>query len=117
MLGAGGFFNNRLKYLISKLDANIKPTEPTQTQTSREEDLLFLKNCIIQNTDLNVIVSKLNSTRSLREGMMTNVDIDLRECFPFFFVMPGLVSSSKCSVVAFFNSTCFTFIIDRFGLC
>lgn len=95
MLGVGGYVNNRLKYLASKYtDPNAReiPNQQNNTNALPEDDLFFLRNCVIKNADLNVIISKLNSTRDLRKSMMTNENIDLRESFPFFFTDPKLVS-------------------------
>lgn len=76
------------------INPNAKDTSNQQnnTETMPEEDLLFLKNCVIKNTDMHVIISKLNSTRDLRKSMMMNQNIDLRESFPFFISDPKLVS-------------------------
>lgn len=56
-----------------------------------EEDLLFLKNCVIKNTDQNVIVVKLYTTRALRREMTGTTEFHLRESFPFFLAEPQLV--------------------------
>lgn len=72
-------------------NAQEAPNQQNNTETTPEEDLLFLKNCVIKNTDMNVIISKLNSTRDLRKRMMMNQDVDLRESFPFFISDPKLV--------------------------
>lgn len=88
--------NNKLKYLSSKYK-NIASNsqgisdEADSVQISPEEDLLFLKNCIIKDTKIDVVTSKLNSTRFLRKNMMANRNIDLRESFPFFFSDSQLV--------------------------
>lgn len=95
MLGVGGYVNNRLKYLVSKYkdpNAQEAPNQPDNIETTPEEDLLFLKNCVIKNTDVNVIIARLNSTRDLRKSMMKNRNVDLRESFPFFISDPQLVS-------------------------
>lgn len=78
---------------------------------SSEDDLLFLKNCIVKKTDSNVIVSKLQSTRELRTNMMADTKLDLRESFPFFFVEPKLVNY-RFSIWLHFISlhVCFCFI-------
>lgn len=82
--------NNKLKYLSSKYKNIASNSQESSdgadsVQTSPEEDLLFLKNCIIKDTELDIVTSKLNSTRFLRKDMMENHNIDLRESFPFFF--------------------------------
>ncbi|XP_031617244.1 uncharacterized protein LOC116337077 [Contarinia nasturtii] len=94
LLGVGGYVNNRLKYLTSKYtDPNAKevPNQQSDIETTPEEDLLFLKNCVIKNTDVSIIISKLNTTRDLRKNMMMNQDVDLRESFPYFFTDPKLI--------------------------
>lgn len=95
MLGVGGYVNNRLKYLVSKYTdpkAQEIQTQQNNTESTPEEDLLFLKNCVVKNTDIQIIISKLNSTRDLRKTMMMNENIDLRESFPFFMSDPKLAS-------------------------
>lgn len=97
MIGHHGFFSTRLKYLKGKLnDLNTPAVDDVsnqmdELQLSPEDDLLFLKNCVIKNADRNVIIAKLKSTQHLRESMMQDVNIDVRESFPFFFAEPSLV--------------------------
>lgn len=62
-----------------------------QLQLSPEDDLQFLKSCVVKNTDQNVLISKLKSTQKLRENMMRDANVDLRVSFPFFFAEPHLV--------------------------
>lgn len=95
-MGKGGFFTNRLKYLKSKYNEK-KPSNEAQELSmvelslGPEEDLFFLKNCVVQNTDEKVIVAKLNSTRTLRREMMRVPEVDLRELQPYFLSAPQLV--------------------------
>lgn len=97
MTGAQGFFSIRLKYLKSKHDG-LNPMDPDEVsaqlaeiQISPENDLQFLKTCVVKNTTRNVIIAKLKSTQNLRETMMRDENVDLRESFPFFFAEPSLV--------------------------
>lgn len=97
MIGHHGFFSTRLKYLKGRLNepkalaADDLSNQMDGMQLSPEDDLLFLKNCVIKNADRNAIVAKLKSTQHLRENMMQDVNIDVREAFPFFFAEPSLV--------------------------
>lgn len=96
LIGRGGFFTNRLKYLRKKYnDKNLRDDlenlQLVETSLGPEEDLMFLKNCVIKNTDQKVIVAKLNSTRVHRQEMMRAPKVDLRESFPFFLAEPQLV--------------------------
>lgn len=99
-MGAHGFFTIRLKYLKSKRcepnTENTPRTEQVSTEMgnlnlSPNEDLEFLKTCVVKNTDLSVLVRKLKCTQKLRENMMRDENIDLRTSFPFFFAEPNLV--------------------------
>lgn len=100
LLGVGGNFHGRLKYLKSKRDESNVPNldqvsgQLAAVQLSPEDDLQFLQNCVVKNTDQNVIIAKLKSTRHLRETMMRDANIDLRQSFPFLFTEPRLVKYS-----------------------
>lgn len=61
-------------------------------QISPENDLQFLKNCVIKNVDQDMLLAKLKSTQKHREELMRDENIDLRTSFPFFFADPHLVS-------------------------
>lgn len=102
LIGSNGFFSTRLKYLKSKLkETNSHAINEVANQLdelqiannpeSQEEALQFLKTCVIKNTEINILVEKLKKTQNLRESMMRDENIDLRESFPFFFVNPSLV--------------------------
>lgn len=56
-----------------------------------EEDLQFLKTCVIKNVDEHEIIRKLKSTQTLRHQMMQDQNVDIRTSFPFFFASPQLV--------------------------
>lgn len=107
MLGNGGFFNNRIKYLKTRRDDLDTPdidqvsAQLNNIQVSPEEDLLFLKTCVVKNTDSAVIVAKLKSTQKLRQAMLRDANIDLRASFPFFISNPDLVN---CIILLTFNS-------------
>lgn len=60
-------------------------------QISEEDDLAFLKNCVVKNTERKVIIAKLKSTQKIRQAMMRDENVDLRVSFPFFFADPVLV--------------------------
>lgn len=97
MIGAQGFLTCRIKYLRSKYNEKSVPNveevsaQLTETQISPENDLKFLKDCVVENTDRNLIVSKLKFTQKQREAMMHDENVDLRMSFPFFFANPHLV--------------------------
>lgn len=98
LLGVGGFFRNRIKYLKTKHDELDTPdldqvsAELTELRMSPEEDLQFLKSCVVKKTDPAVVIAKLKSTQNLRETMLRDANIDLRESFPFFLSNPELVN-------------------------
>lgn len=84
MLGTGGFFRNRIKYLKKKQDEHSSPDmdqvsdQLNELQMSPEADLEFLKSCVIKKVDPAVVVAKLKSTQKLREKMLRDANIDLR---------------------------------------
>lgn len=98
MLGRGGFFRNRLKYLKKKQNELDSPDidqisdQVNELRMSPEEDLEFLKSCVIKKVDRAVVVAKLKSTRKLREKMLCDANIDLRASFSFFISNPELVN-------------------------
>lgn len=99
MVGHGGFFNNRIKYLTKKQNKsntascnNNDQDQSDEELSSPNDDLFFLNKCVVKTTDLNVIALKLNSTRELRKNMMRDAEVDLRESFSFFFAEPKLVT-------------------------
>lgn len=60
-------------------------------QFSPEEDLIYLKEAIIDQVDDRVIKQKLNSIRELRHNKMSDAKFDIRESLPFFLSHPKLV--------------------------
>lgn len=102
MVGNGGVFCNRLKYLqkqkrSAQTDIHENLDEQQDLSNSivmrnAKENFEFLKSAIIDQTDLEILKQKLNSTRSFRANMLQDKNIDLRENFPFFFSHPSLVS-------------------------
>lgn len=111
MLGVGGFFRNRIKYLKAKHDELDSPdvdqvsTQLAVLQMSPENDLQFLKSCVIKNTDQAVVIAKLKSTQKLREAMLRDTNIDLRESFPFLFSNPDLVNFFSCLSILWLTAT------------
>lgn len=99
MIGVGGFFRNRIKYLKTKRDelnvpdVDIASDQMDRLQLSPEEDLQFLQRCVIKTTDPVIIAAKLKSTQKLRAKMLLDANIDLRTSFPFFSSNPELVNS------------------------
>lgn len=113
MVGSGGLFCNRVKYLQKqKRSANKDINENLEEQQDLsnsmvmrdgKEDFEFLKSVIIDQTDVEILKQKLGSTRSFRANMLQDKNIDLRENFPFFFSHPNLVSFRHILVYIFFK--------------
>lgn len=102
LLGSGGYFHNRLKYLKRKRgefdlpDVDEVSDRLNDLQMSPEDALERLKSCIIKKTDPTVIIAWLKSTQKLREDMLRDENIDLRTSFPFFMSNPELVNRIIC---------------------
>lgn len=101
-MGDNGYFTRRINYIKSfrarrqremnasmVCDDSIGGNEPSLED--QEDDLQFLKYCLVRDLDENVLIQKLNSTRALRQEKMKDTRFDLRENFPFFFSAPHLV--------------------------
>lgn len=72
-------------------DLDEASAQLSDIQISPENDLQFLKNCVLKNVNRNVLLSKLKSTQKHRETLMLDENLDLRTSFPFFFAEPHLV--------------------------
>lgn len=120
LIADGGCLSRRLRYLkshtapASALAATSAPAvgptprpanQPNDkdeemkevSENTAAEDLQFLKYAVIRDTDKNVILAKLNSTRAHRLAIVRDrggSNSDIRENFPFFFSNPELVSDS-----------------------
>lgn len=60
-------------------------------RSNPEDDLIYLKEAIIDQIDDSIIKEKLNSTRTLRQAKMADAKFDIRESLPFFLSHPKLV--------------------------
>lgn len=90
-----------MKYLIGrhrkqqKSEATAAASESEANddvdQSSPEDDLVYLKEAIIDQIDDQIIKQKLNSTRALRHCKMSDLKFDIRESLPFFLSHPRLV--------------------------
>lgn len=98
-----GYFASRIKYLNQRRNqhqkqvvlSNVNEAEnsiPTGEANTEVEDMDYLKRAVITKTNFNSVVAKLNTTRSLRQRMLLDLNTDWRESFPFFFSHPKLVS-------------------------
>lgn len=97
LVGRGGYFKNRLKYLRDKCSIADRMEQITISEnvSNPEEDLLFLKNCVVKNIERQIIIDKLNSTRKHRKEMLRAPETDIRTSFPFFLSNPELVCIEK----------------------
>lgn len=97
ILSQGSQFQNRLKYLMRRRrqqndhEDAANESEDDQTEPSAEDDLIFLKEALIDQTDLHILKRKLNNTRELRLMKMKDLKFDIRESLPFFLSHPKLV--------------------------
>lgn len=93
-MSIGSQFDNRLKYLQRRERAlkvnnpvqEISDSENNNVLSTPEEDLLFLKESVINQIDLDIIKQKLNNTRELRREKMKDLKFDIRESLPFFLI-------------------------------
>lgn len=125
LVGNGGVFCNRLKYLQKQnknaqtdIHENLEEQQDLSNSIvmqNGKEDYEFLKSAIIDQTDLEILKQKLDSTRSFRANMLQDKNIDLRENFPFFFSHPSLVSFRHIYVSLFFKDLKLFHTTDTFG--
>lgn len=95
--------------LASNHEISLNNNEISAAQ--QKEDLEFLKYCMIGNIDENILIDKLNSTRELRNELMSNEDSDIRTNFPFFLSKPELVNEFLFDsiLVRYIEAKVFTF--------
>lgn len=93
------YLRTRQKELInvSGVDNSLQLSIIEPDLNKQQEDLDFLKTCVVNDVSRDVLILKLNSTRELRDKIMKDEGTDIRECFPFFFADPKLV----CLIVLF----------------
>lgn len=91
--------NLRRKKNINKgaLTENVDkmPESNAQHQYSdicAKKDVDFLKSLRVDENNMGTIKEKLKLTSSYRKKMLSDLSIDLLECFPYFFTCPNLVS-------------------------
>lgn len=98
--GDKGWFNVRLKN-IRELQKRLNKSANNQLDKSvasdnsleeaATEDILFLKSLVVSEENMHIFLQKLNSTRTHRQKMLLNKEINLKEQFPYFFTNPQLV--------------------------
>lgn len=74
------------------VDVDLASDQMDRLQLSPEEDLQFLKGCVIKTTEPAIVAAKLKSTQKLRANMLLDSSLDLRTSFPFFMSNPELVN-------------------------
>lgn len=108
--GDRGYFNarlNNLRVTKRKLDkrnhnvtnesllhgsaAELNETEIELSDEESKEILLFLKSLIVSNENMDMLLAKLDATRSYRSKLMIQMELNLKEEFPYFFTNPELV--------------------------
>lgn len=99
LIGDRGLFSIRLKYLQQRQKRCLATEsesplneESSIEAVSAEEDLQYMKSAVITNTNMEMMIAKLDTTRELRRTMLRDKDIDMREHFQFFFSHAVLVS-------------------------
>lgn len=70
---------------------NVSVFESSATDESGKNDVDFLKTVLVNEANMHVIKSKLQSTLSIRFEMMKTAELDLKETFPYFFTHSQLV--------------------------
>lgn len=119
LLCESGWFRRRINYLNkcrNQINASKQQIEDdnemTDPATTEKEDFEFLKNVIVNDSNLNLIIEKLNSTRKLRQRMLLAKETDLREHFSYFFSHPKLVSQKYVQALKFIIT--FTFYLRTY---
>lgn len=97
LLSSGSQFDNRMKYLqrrrreLETQHANNNEVSVQCEQSDPEQDLIFLKEAVIDQIDFEIVKKKLNSTRALRAEKMKDGNFDFRISLPFMLSHPRLV--------------------------
>lgn len=119
ILQIGSQFDNRLKYLQRRQRELVarNMTEEASLECdgfpNPEEDLTFLKDAVIDQTDLAVIKRKLNNTRALRKEKMKDEKFDFRVSLSFMLSHSNLVNNFQNCVNLIILLTFFK-NLDRF---
>lgn len=89
--------------LAGKVDK--MPESNVQNQYSdicAKKDVDLLKSLKVDKINMGTFKEKLKLTSSYRKKMLSDLSIDLLECFPYFFTCPKLVSW-VCPFSYFYN--------------
>lgn len=97
----GGWLNDRMKKKRGAIHKQRKKEEADQTSEGAdaagngdidvEIDFEILKATVITDESMDFIKEKLVRTQHYRQQMLSNLNMHLIECFPYFFVRPELV--------------------------
>lgn len=107
-MGDNGYFARRIKYVklrkanrqrelnesmaINNMSINNNnDNDSTISLEQQRDDFEFLKYCIVGDVGEHILIEKLNSTREIRDKIMSDEHSDIRTNFPFFFSKPELV--------------------------
>lgn len=106
--GGSGYLYNRVRYLRKKQQKEQQVAEPqvedeSENESTEIDDFLFLKTTVVTDENRNDVEEKLKLTIEYRQNLLNDVNIDLMEHFPYFFVHPKLVNYR----LLYFLSSCF----------
>lgn len=124
------YISSRIKYIRQHARKSQRPIEEASNDDSDMEeqannssivldeallkkDIDYLKNTVVNSSNLNSIKEKLISTKDLRMKMLTNKELDLMITFPYFFTHSELVN-----IFSLYDNFCFydTMHVHRFIL-
>lgn len=95
-MGQNGWINRRLFY-VKECQKNLEKharggdiVRPITDQLAKLE-LDSLKSMVIEHSDHQEVMNKLNETRHYRKQLMKIKETDVRHMFPFFMSKPDLV--------------------------
>lgn len=97
----------RYRLQTAKEAETISPVDNDDETSTPENDLIILKEAVINEMDIEVIKKMLNNTRALRKEQMKNLQFDIRENFPFLLSHPHLVILLCCSSFDVFKNLVF----------
>lgn len=66
-----------------------------ELEESCKDNVQILKNTVVNDSNMDLIKSKLQSTSQYRLKMLEDKSIDLLENFPYFFANPMLVRENS----------------------
>lgn len=97
------------------IDANVTNNEACMEDYKKqmETHMEHLKHTIVNDANIDLIKQKLILTQNYRDELLTDIELDLKFKFPFFFTNPELVRVFGC----YYKIRIFIILLINFSFC